>query len=341
MNPTLDQVGVADGQALLAQLPGVYFEVLSTARLEQEADRSVQCKFEVPGVGTRATSATTAREAIRSALVELSSLLIPSLPSNLSSDMQVAESSAGGEGTATSRTSERFQSKARQLTVGVTMPTNLKCRLSSLAEEQGTSFADVSRRLTVAGFEDFEEMSFSVSSQLLFATLASELRKWLPSDSEQVMLRLEPYYAIRLRTAAKEYSKSASELSAMCLAHGLKIQQQLVSLEKKIASYRGAAIRPLASQLGLDGHAALLSSILAGTVRAPKAILTRLSNIFEASETILTLFFRRSFESRAVPAFKAENAKPEIPDTAKSWEDAVKAMKLSQDQTKALLDLDA
>ncbi|MGS0895102.1 hypothetical protein ACVBGC_21610 [Burkholderia stagnalis] len=340
MNPTLDQVGVAEGRALLARLPSAYVDVLRTARLEQEAEHSVQCTFEVPGVGTRITSASNALEAIRSALVELASLLISSPTSNLLNDMRAIESTAEVEGTATSSVSGRFQSKVRQLTVGITMPTNLKCRLSTLAEEQGTSFADLSRRLTVAGFEDFDEMSFSVSSQLLFTKLASELRKWLPSDSEQVMLRLEPYHAIRLRTAAKEYRKSASELGAMCVAHGLTIQQQLASLETKIASCRGAAIRPLATRIGLNGHAALLSGILAGTVRAPRAVLTNLSEIFEASEATLTLFFRRSFESRAVPAFKTEKGKPELPDATKSWEDAVKAMKLPKDQTKALLDLD-
>jgi hypothetical protein len=342
MNPTLDRVNLAQGQALLSRLPNSYFAILKGASLEQEGGSRVACKFEVPGVGKRSTSASSPNEAIRLALIELASMLT-SLPfSDSAHPMTANVSSTGGTKLTSHTTAERFHSKTRQLTVGVTMPTRLKDHLASLADSQGTSFAEVSRRFAVFGFEDFVDRSLFVSSKSLFETLGSEVRRWQSSDSEQVMLRLEPGHAVRIRSTAKEYRKSASELGALFMAHGLVLQEQLVSLEAKVSNCKGAAIRPLLAQVGLGSYAAsLLSGVLVGHVRAPKALLKRLASIFEAPEALLTTLFKRSFDNRIVPAFKAENGKPEVFRSATPWDVAVKSLNLPADQTKALLDLGA
>lgn len=342
MNSTLDLVDLAQGQALLSRLPDSYFAILKAARLEQEVGNGVTCTFEVPGIGKRMASAPSSIGAIRLALIELASMLTMPPFSDSAHPMNANVSSIGGTGLTSDTAAERLHSKTRQLTVGVTMPTSLREYLTSLADSQGTSFAEVSRRFAVFGFEDFVNRSLFVSSKSLFEMLGCELRKWQNSDSEQVMLRLEPGHAVRIRSAAKEYRKSASELGALCMAHGLVLQEQLVSLEEKVTNCKGAAIRPLLTQVGLGSYAApLLSGVLVGHIRAPKALLKRLANVFDAPETLLTTLFKRSFDNRLVPAFKAENGKPEVSKVATRWDVAVKSLNLPPDQTKALLELGA
>jgi hypothetical protein len=342
MNLTSDREDFAHGQGLLSQLPESYFAILKATRLEQQVDNSVVCTFEVPGIGRRKVSASSSVEAIRLSLIELASFLTTSLPTEWVHAMTANTSSTERPEITEKIAAERFQSKNRQLTIGVTMPTILKEHLNSLANSQGTSFADVSRSFAVFGFEDFENKSFFTSSQSLFSTLGSELRRWQHSDTEQVMLRLDPNHAVRIRSAAKEYCKSESEFGALCMAHGLVLHEQLAYIEKKIENFKGAAIRPLVAQLGLDSYAApLLSGVLGGSIRAPKALLTRLANLLEASEEILEDLFKRYFADRLVPAFKAENGKPTVKSIATPWEEAVKSLKLSPDQTKVLLELGA
>ncbi len=239
-----------------------------------------------------------------------------------------------------SKRAERFQSKTRQFTIGVTLPVTLKKSLNGLAEQQSTSFAEAARQLLAVGYDDFDDRSFSESSVELLSKFVSEVDRWRPSETEQVMLRLDPSLAVRIRSSAKEYSRSASEFGAMCLAHGLVLQTQLFELEQKIPAFRGAAVRKLAPQVGLGAQAALLSGVLAGSIRAPKKVLSRLSEVFDASELALNEFFKRSFDSRAVPAFKAEKGKPQVSRAPTSWADAVNSLNLPAAQAEELLQLD-
>jgi len=340
MNSTLNCADLTRGQALLSQLPDFYSAVLKTAHLELTDGNKVACTFEIPGNGKWTASATSSVEAIRSALIEFTSTLDVSFFSAYERPMNACVSSAGEACIASDMRAGRFRSKTRQVTVGVSMPSSLKEHLTVLANSQSTSFAEVARKFAVFGFEDFTDRSLFVSSQSLFEMLGRELIQWQNSDSEQVMLRLDPGHAVRMRTAAQEYGKSASELGLLCMAHGLAMQEQLVSLEVKVANCKGPAIRPLLAQVGLGPYAAsLLSGVLAGHIRAPKSLLKRLANVFEAPETLLSTLFRRSFESRVVPSFKAENGKPEVSKAAISWDAAVKSLSLPADQTKELLDI--
>lgn len=342
MNSTLNCANLARGQVLLSRLPDYYYAILKTAHLESTDGNEVACTFEIPGNGKWTATAASAIEAIRSALIDLASTIDTPFFSESEYPMNSSASSTGKSGLSPDTKAERFRAKTRQLTVGVSMPTSLKESLTLLADAQGASFAEVARRFTVFGFEDFIDRSLFTSSQSLFEMLGRELLKWQDSDYEQVMLRLEPEDAVRMRTAAMEYGKSASELGALCMSHGFALQEQLILLETKVANCKGPAIRPLLAQVGLGSYAAsLLSGVLAGNIRAPKGLLKRLANVFEAPETLLNTFFRRSFDSRVVPAFKSENGKPEVSMFATQWDTAVKSLNLPQDQTKELLDIGA
>ncbi len=343
MNSAHDPVGLAEGRALLALLPNAYLAAIKSTQLEHRVGSEVSCSIELPSLGKRTTTAPTAREAIRAVLIELSDALtrmpLHEWPMDWDQHLLSATPSPGNAAALEGEKAERFQSKARQFTIGVTLPMTLKKSLNGLAEQQSTSFADVARQLVAVGYDDFDDRSFSEGSTGLLSKFASEVSKWLPSDTEQVMLRLDSSLAIRLRSSAKEYSRSASEFGLLCLAHGLLLQTQLVELEQKVAAFRGAAVRKLAPQVGLGTQAALLSGVLAGSIRAPKKVLRHLSELFEATELALTEFFKRSFESRAVPAFKAEKGKPQVYPSPTSWEDAVKSLNLPADQTRELLQL--
>jgi len=340
MNSTFNCADITLGKALLSRLSDCYSLVLRTACLEQTGTNEVACTFEVPGYGKLTGSAASSLEAIRLTLIDLASTIDERFFLESETPMIVDTSLTEESRLSLNTKSERLRSKTRQLTVGVSMPTNLKAHLTKLADSQGTSFADVARRFTVFGFEDFVDRSLFVSSNSLFEMLGKELLKWQESNSEQVMLRLEPGQAVRMRTAAIEYGKSSSEMGALCMAHGLELQEQLVFLEKKVADYKGPAIRPLLAKVGLGSYAAsLLSGVLAGHIRAPKALLRRLASTFEAPETLLTTLFRRSFENRVVPSFKSENGKPEVSTSATPWDKAVKSLNLLPEQTAELLDI--
>jgi hypothetical protein len=344
MKRARDPMGAADGKAMLDQLPELYFAVLKNTQIEQQIGTGVRCSFELPIVGKRTKTAPTARDAIRAVLIELSELLTQTPTSEWPADWHTLVLSVSSTMRKTSQKerekAERFQSKVRQFTIGVTMPTELKLSLQNIADEQDMSFAEVSRQLTGIGFDDFDERSFSEGSEELLGGFLSEIDEWQPSEREQVMVRLEPNLAIRLRSAAKEYRRSASEFGALCLAHGFVLQTQLAIVEQKIAAVRGSRVRGLAPKVGLGTHAALLSGILAGSIAAPKKVVKGLQSFFETPEFVLRAFFKRSFDSRAAPAFKAENGKPQIPRSARDWKEAVKTLKLPPDETKQLLGLD-
>src|SRR4051794_12051004 len=75
MNHTRDPMGTTEARAMLDQLPGLYFAVLKSARVEQHAGAGIRCSFELPVLGKRTKTAPTARDAIRAVLVELSEVL--------------------------------------------------------------------------------------------------------------------------------------------------------------------------------------------------------------------------------------------------------------------------
>lgn len=339
MRTTLDSEDLAQGRGLLARLPDAFSSILLTFQLDRQDERLVVVTYEISGAGKRHAVGSSSNEAIRRALVDVSSFLTPT---------EEGQDAARLDGTSTEIESdeetlcstERSLSKARQQTLGATLPLRLKEHLASIASAEATSFAEVCRRFVLFGFEDFVARSLYASPASLFEMLGHELHEWQDTNAEQVMVRLDPGHAARLRSSAKEYEKSVSELTVLCAAHGLVMQRLLSTLESKVSTCKGAAIRGLVAKLGLQPVAApLVSGILVGNVRAPRKLLSRLAVAFEAPESLLSTLFRGSFDRRLVPAFKAEAGKPALSTAPSTWTSAVKSLSLPAEEAKVLLDL--
>lgn len=337
MQATLNPVDLAQAQALLSRLPDTFSSILRTAQLQATPEGDFSVSYEVHGSWNREVKATSPNEAIRQVLVDVATYVTSSGPQHEAG--QTSPNSTGAD-LATMSSPERTLSKAKQQTLGASLPSRLKDYLSELATTETTSFADVCRRFVVFGFEDFVARSLYASPSLLFDVLTNELREWDGASTEQVMVRLDPGHAVRLRSTAKEYGKSVSELTVLCAAHGIAMQRLLEPLESRVSKCKGAAIRSLVSKLGLQPFAVpLVSGVLAGSIRAPRKLLPKLALALEAPESLLSIVFRGSFDRRLVPAFKAEAGKPVLSTAPSTWTTAVKALSLSPEDAKALLDL--
>lgn len=339
MRTTLNPVDFAQGQVLLTRLPDTFSNILQTAQLESRPNGCVAVSYEVAGAGRCLAVASSPNEAIRQALVDLASILTHCTEQQPTAQSFASETAPEVD-TEIPSSSERSLSKSRQQTIGTTLPLRLKEHLYEIASSEGTNFAEVSRRYVVFGFEDFVSRSLYTSSTSLFEMLSHELSDWQGSGTGQTMIRLDPGYAVRLRTTAKEYKKSVSELTTLCAAHGLAMQKLLATLETKVSSCKGAAIRNLVSKLGLQTVATpLVSGILVGNIRAPRKLLSKLAGAFETHESLLSTLFRGSFDRRLVPAYKADAGKPVLSTAPATWTSAVKSLNLSTQDAKALLDL--
>ncbi|MDR6886456.1 MULTISPECIES: hypothetical protein [Variovorax] len=338
MQTTLNPVDLAQAQALLRRLPDTFSSILRTVHLKATPDGHICVSYDTQGSSKREVTATSPDEAIRLVLVDLASYVASSAQQHES--IQMSSTLAGVELLTETSSSERTLFKAKQQTLGASLPSRLKEHLSELAATESTSFADVCRRFVVFGFEDFVARSLYASPTSLFDVLSNELHEWDDSNTEQVMVRLDPGHAMRLRSTAKEYEKSVSELTVLCAAHGIAMQRLLEPLKSRISKCRGPAVRSLVSKLGLQPFAVpLVSGILAGSVRAPRKLLPKLALALEAPESLLPTVFRGSFDRRLVPAFKAEAGKPELSMAPTTWTTAVKALSLSPEDAKALLEL--
>lgn len=137
----------------------------------------------------------------------------------------------------------------------------------------------------------------------------------------------------------KKAAYEATVSQAVNLLHTIP-SAELSRLETKVAAVRGAAVRKLATEVGLGSNAALLSGVLAGTIVVPSELLERLTAVFNTSVFALTEFLRRSSESSEVPAFKVEQGKPQVAAKPTPWVDAVQSLNLSEEQAKELLSLE-
>lgn len=342
MKNTQVSVDMAEGQALLTHLPSLYYAIAQSAQLGTTRAGVMECSIDHPALGRQCYAASTAREAIRTAftamLHECTAMPVHEWPSSwqqiaIKVNCEKPVTKSGGQ-------IERFQSKGRQFTIGVTIPTKLKSALQVTADAQNTTFADIARQFVSFGFEEFDLRSFSEDGSKLFVELSSELRNWMPSDTEQVMLRVDPNLNVRLRAVAQEFHRSVSEFSAMCIAAGVAKQTEFAHIQEQIDKVRGVKTRDLARQVGLGSHSTLLASILDGSVKAPRMVLEALGATFETSGGTLSHFFKRSFAVRPVPAFKAKG-KPHLSQRMTSWKEAVKLLNLPLSESNQLLALDA
>ncbi len=218
---------LADGEALLRHVQGVHATALASARLEQMTPGApVRYSIELPGLGQRTVAASSVVPALRALLTELADACLAPLALDTLATLAaaVADGEAGDDTPPTgsnTEAAERFRAKARQATIGATLPERLEQAVAERAHVEQKTFSEVARRLTQDGFDDFDSRSFAEDSGDLLKELSTGLEVWRPSETRQVMLRLNPNHSVRLRCAAKEFSYSASELATMCLAYGL------------------------------------------------------------------------------------------------------------------------
>ena len=342
MNIASKRMDISEAQGLLDLLPSLYFAVLKNTSIEQDANHLVRCTFELPILGKRIKTASSAIDAMKDALSEISELLTSKSEDDLNEILStlLASNAPVPELALTGEKADRFRAKNRQITIGVTVPVSLKNSLQEIAKVENISFSEVARNYTNIGFEEFDRRIFSEGSKKVISEFLQDTKRWDKSATEQIMLRTDPYLGVRLRTSAKEFRKSASEFGTMCMAHGLVRQLQLELVEQKVSAVRGSALRNLAPKMGLASNVALLSGVLAGSIEVPKKLLKHLSEYFEATELSLITFFKLSCDSRSIPAFKAETDKPKVCSSATSWEEAVKSSGLSESKIQELLELD-
>lgn len=132
------------------------------------------------------------------------------------------------------------------------------------------------------------------------------------------------------------------ELANRTVSKALNRVHQMPSRNLEIAqhqmnSLKGVARKEAAEKLGIGPYPALLNGVLSGRTQAPVKLLQELAAFFDVQMTALAELFRRNFAATPVPAFKAGNSKPQVAAEPASWEDAVRALKLSSEETSRLL----
>lgn len=115
-----------------------------------------------------------------------------------------------------------------------------------------------------------------------------------------------------------------------------KPSPQLQEVQEKIRAVQGPAVRQLCTDLGIPS-APLLNGVLVGAVSPPRRLLMALGERFRTSVVALREAFSQSFHARPVPAFKAEDGKPSVSTRPTPWEEAVRNLELSPEQTKSLM----
>lgn len=245
------------------------------------------------------------------------------------------------------RASETSRTKERQDTIGVSSKKALQLAVGELADLRGDSVAAVARELVAEGFEEFERRGRDESPSKLLLSYESRLSALEGDDTVQWMVRLSRHLSIRLKLTAKEYGKSSSQLVAMCMADSLSRQQrlaqsaateaELVLARAAVAGVKGPKVRQLAVDVGIGSYAMLVSGMLAGTIETPPKLLDAISANLDVSRVALRQVLSESFEESAVPAFKSEEGKPHVHLEPQKWEDAVRSLALSDDETNRLL----
>ncbi len=243
--------------------------------------------------------------------------------------------------------SETSRTKERQDTIGVSSKKALQLAVGELADLRGDSVAAIARELVAEGFEEFERRSRDESPTKLLLSYESRLSALDGDDTVQWMVRLSRHLSIRLKLTAKEYGKSSSQLVAMCMADSLARQQrlahsaateaELVLARAAIAGVKGPKVRRLAVDVGIGNYAMLVSGMLAGTIETPPKLLDAISTNLDVSRVALRQVLSESFEESAVPAFKSEEGKPHVHLEPQKWEDAIRSLALSDDETNRLL----
>jgi len=315
---------------------------------------SVRCTLKLPNAEILAISAGSAEQAALEMMGALNAKVLEACSGanwDIAYQKLLDQSPTPVEATMHSetqqRTNETSRTKERQDTIGVSSKRTLQTAIGDLADLRGESVAAIARELVAEGFEDFERRSHDESPRKLLASYESKLCAFHGDDTVQWMVRLNRHLSIRLKLAAREYGKSSSQLVAMCMTEALSRHQNLVKqaateaelaiARAAVSKVKGPRARKLAQEVGIGNYAMLVSGMLEGRIETPPRLLDALSAKLEVSSLALSQVLAESFEESAVPAFKAEEGKPRIHVEPEKWEDAVRSLRLPDDETQRLL----
>lgn len=116
---------------------------------------------------------------------------------------------------------QRVATKERAKTIGVHARTDLWTALDKLARDRDQRPSVIYRDLLRVGIDDLDKRLDKELSSKVFAELSSLLEGFDGAEKAQRMVRIEKEFYDRAIFIAKEYGKSMSEVTGMCIAYGL------------------------------------------------------------------------------------------------------------------------
>lgn len=143
----------------------------------------------------------------------------------------------------------------------------------------------------------------------------------------------EPY-ELDIELANRTASKALNKIHQTTNLNLAKAKHVVDSIKKP------AVRRQTAIAVGIGSHLTLLNGVLSGRTRAPSRVLDALAAMFDVPKLALVELFRRQFEESVVPAFKGGRNKPKLAAEPVPWEEAVRGLKLPEEETTRLLNLE-
>lgn len=133
-------------------------------------------------------------------------------------------------------------------------------------------------------------------------------------------------------------TRTVSKALAMAYARDASIDAAQRKLAQALPG--PAERRGLAMAVGLGEQVSLLNGVLSGRTRPARQVLRSVAQWLQVAETALLEVCARAFAADPIPANKALRGKPMVQLQPVSWEQAVRSLGLSDEETAALLRLD-
>lgn len=133
-------------------------------------------------------------------------------------------------------------------------------------------------------------------------------------------------------------TRTVSKALAMAYARSAGIDDAQRKLAQALPG--PAERRELAVVVELGSQISLLNGVLSGRTRPARQVLRSLARRLQVAESALLEVFARAFAADPIPANKALRGKPVVQLQPVNWEQAVRSLGLSDEETAALLRLD-
>lgn len=131
------------------------------------------------------------------------------------------------------------------------------------------------------------------------------------------------------------FNATKSELLSALYINTAPVEKARVELLK----FKGPAARNIAREIGLGERVDLFNQMICGEVRAPYALLKRLSSKMGVQLAALAEVFSLNFMNRPAQAFKADG-KPQHDVEPISWKQAIEAADIKEEEAERLLHLE-